>query len=171
MAAMLRMARENGIGMQLGVLVGETAVLGAAARACAFWADFRHVEFGFPALLLRGDPFTGGPDGYCGLGRSHGGRGWECCRRASTASPFGGRLFNMGGIAGIIELRGRDQTDPRVLRGMSAAIAHRGPDEEGFVFLKGLGLASRGRQPIQNEDRTVTAVLDGALFEFHKRMR
>jgi L-alanine-DL-glutamate epimerase-like enolase superfamily enzyme len=63
-----RLAQEHGIEMQLGVLVGETSLLGAAARACIGLARYRHVEFGFPRILLRADPFRKGPDGYLGTG-------------------------------------------------------------------------------------------------------
>ena len=61
---LLRMAPVHHIKVQLGVLVGETSLLGSATRACAGWSDFLHIEFGFPAILLRTDPFAGGPDGY-----------------------------------------------------------------------------------------------------------
>jgi asparagine synthase (glutamine-hydrolysing) len=58
---------------------------------------------------------------------------------------------------------------------MAQAIQHRGPDEDGFLEIPGLGLASRrlsivglrdGRQPISNEDRSVTVVYNGELFDY-----
>ncbi len=61
------------------------------------------------------------------------------------------------------------------LRAMAGAIAHRGPDDEGF-FVKGpMGLAHRrlsiidlttGRQPISNEDDSVWIVFNGEIYNF-----
>ena len=62
-------ARRAGVRIHLGVLVGESAVLTAAGRACAGLADFAHVECGFPRILLRHQPFSGDPGGYRGTGR------------------------------------------------------------------------------------------------------
>jgi asparagine synthase (glutamine-hydrolysing) len=62
-----------------------------------------------------------------------------------------------------------------VLRNMAEAMTHRGPDEDGFLEAPGLGFASRrlsivglldGRQPISNEDGSVTAVFNGELFDY-----
>jgi L-alanine-DL-glutamate epimerase-like enolase superfamily enzyme len=75
---LLGLARQAGVRINLGVLVGESAVLTAAARACAGLADFAHVEFGFPRILLKYQPFRGDPGGYRGTGkplRSHAGLG------------------------------------------------------------------------------------------------
>jgi asparagine synthase (glutamine-hydrolysing) len=58
---------------------------------------------------------------------------------------------------------------------MAEAIVHRGPDEDGFLEAPGLGFASRrlsivgladGRQPIRNEDRSVSVVFNGELFDY-----
>ncbi|MBM4286922.1 MAG: hypothetical protein FJ135_02020 [Deltaproteobacteria bacterium] len=54
--------------IQLGVLVGETSILTAAARACWGLCPYVHVEYGFPRILLKIDPFTGDPGGYSGTG-------------------------------------------------------------------------------------------------------
>jgi asparagine synthase (glutamine-hydrolysing) len=57
---------------------------------------------------------------------------------------------------------------------MARAIIHRGPDEEGFLWRPGLGLASRrlsivgladGQQPMSNEDGDVHVVFNGELFD------
>src|SRR3989440_7024281 len=81
----------------------------------------------------------------------------------------------MCGIAGMIDLVDRRPTPPGVLRAMAAAVVHRGPDEDGFLERPGLGLASRrlsivgladGRQPIFNEDRTISVVFNGELFDY-----
>jgi asparagine synthase (glutamine-hydrolysing) len=82
----------------------------------------------------------------------------------------------MCGIAGIIDLSGEGRPVPDgAIRAMAAAIVHRGPDEDGFLEQPGLALASRrlsivgladGRQPIHNEDRSVSVVFNGELFDY-----
>jgi asparagine synthase (glutamine-hydrolysing) len=81
----------------------------------------------------------------------------------------------MCGIAGIVDLSGRRPVPTGVLRAMADAIVHRGPDEDGYLDLPGLGLANRrlsivglsdGRQPIANEDRSVSVVFNGELFDY-----
>ncbi|HEY3900874.1 MAG TPA: asparagine synthase (glutamine-hydrolyzing) [Chthoniobacter sp.] len=80
----------------------------------------------------------------------------------------------MCGIAGIIDLTGQRTVPNEAVRKMARAIIHRGPDEEGFYFAPGIGLASRrlsivgladGQQPMTNEDKTVTVVFNGELFD------
>lgn len=71
---LLGMARARGIGVHLGVLVGETSLLAAAQRACLALGPFVHVEYGFPEVLLSCDPFRGGPGGMAGRGRPLGSR-------------------------------------------------------------------------------------------------
>jgi L-Ala-D/L-Glu epimerase len=55
--------------MHLGVLVGETSLISAAARACLGLCPYLHVEYGYPHILLKIDPFQGDPGGYSGTGR------------------------------------------------------------------------------------------------------
>ncbi len=69
MRALSRLAQKHGIDIHLGVLVGETSLMAAAGRACLQAAPLRHVEYGFPRVLLKGDPFRGGPAGYFGTGK------------------------------------------------------------------------------------------------------
>src|SRR6201995_2686920 len=80
----------------------------------------------------------------------------------------------MCGIAGIIDLSDQRPVPNEAVRKMARAIVHRGPDEEGFYFGPGIGLASRrlsivgladGQQPMTNEDKTVTVVFNGELFD------
>src|SRR5215472_2329186 len=61
---------------------------------------------------------------------------------------------------------------------MAAALLHRGPDEGGFLERPGLGLASRrlsivglsdGRQPVANEDGSVSVFYNGELFDYPER--
>src|SRR3954451_2062442 len=84
----------------------------------------------------------------------------------------------MCGIAGIIDLVGRRTVPETTIRRMSRALVHRGPDEEGFLVGPGLALASRrlsivgladGQQPVTNEDRSVSVVFNGELFDYVER--
>jgi len=72
MRAHARLAQKHGIELHLGVLVGETSLMASAGRACLGMAPLRHVEYGFPRVLLKGDPFRGGPGGYFGVGKPMG---------------------------------------------------------------------------------------------------
>ncbi len=85
----------------------------------------------------------------------------------------------MCGIAGIFDYRGRGEVDRGLLRQMTAAIAHRGPDGDGFYHAPGIGLGHRrlaivdlagGDQPLFNEDRTVCVVFNGEIFNFQPLM-
>ena len=49
----------------------------------------------------------------------------------------------MCGIAGWFDLRGQRLPDRMMVRAMSDAIKHRGPDGDGFHFEAGLGFAHR----------------------------
>jgi len=58
---------------------------------------------------------------------------------------------------------------------MAAAIAHRGPDDEGFYFKENVAMGMRrlsiidlatGRQPISNEDGSVWVVFNGEIYNF-----
>jgi asparagine synthase (glutamine-hydrolysing) len=81
----------------------------------------------------------------------------------------------MCGIAGILRALG-ERVDPAELKAMAAALAHRGPDDEGFHVDGNLGLAHRrlsildlspaGHQPLSNEDGTVWVAYNGQLYDF-----
>src|SRR5579871_3314643 len=81
----------------------------------------------------------------------------------------------MCGIAGIFDLSGSDPIDRSMLQRMSDAIAHRGPDGDGFHVEPGVGLAHRrlaivdlatGKQPIYNEDGSVAIVFNGQIYNY-----
>jgi asparagine synthase (glutamine-hydrolysing) len=86
----------------------------------------------------------------------------------------------MCGIAGIFR-PGGGPVDAAELRAMARALAHRGPDDEGFHAEPGVGLASRrlaildptpaGHQPMTNEDGTVWLVYNGQLYDFEPLRR
>lgn len=84
----------------------------------------------------------------------------------------------MCGVSGIIDLTGKREPDRAKVVRMAEALLHRGPDDRGYLFAPGLGLASRrlsivglgdGNQPIFNEDRTVAVVYNGELFDYPER--
>jgi asparagine synthase (glutamine-hydrolysing) len=84
----------------------------------------------------------------------------------------------MCGIAGFVDLAGGRTLGDDVIKRMTRAIIHRGPDEEGYLQRPGLALGSRrlsivgladGQQPVTNEDRTVHVVFNGEFFDFPER--
>lgn len=85
----------------------------------------------------------------------------------------------MCGIAGIMFSNSARLPEPDGLEAMSAAIAHRGPDGEGFRTEAGIGLIHRrlsiidlagGAQPLGNEDGTVQVVFNGEIYN-HRALR
>src|SRR5215831_6631073 len=82
----------------------------------------------------------------------------------------------MCGITGIVRSDGA-QIDRDLLARMNEAIRHRGPDEDGFYFDDGVGLAMRrlaiidlrsGQQPIHNADRTAWIVFNGEIYNYRE---
>ena len=101
----------------------------------------------------------------------------------------------MCGICGDIDFL-RDNVEPRRIKGMCHELRHRGPDDEGMVFIRdgrsievgredvlpekmepfqvGLGhrrlsiidLSQAAHQPMGNEDRTVWIVFNGEIYNF-----
>ena len=81
----------------------------------------------------------------------------------------------MCGIAGVFDRCGYAEIDRALLRRMTDALRHRGPDGEGFYHAAGIGLGHRrlaiidlagGAQPLFNEDRTVCVVFNGEIYNF-----
>ena len=88
----------------------------------------------------------------------------------------------MCGIAGFVAQEAM-QDSSTVLRAMADAIAHRGPDDEGFYEAatksgaSRVGLAHRrlsiidlsaGHQPIGNEDGSIQIVFNGEIYNFQE---
>jgi asparagine synthase (glutamine-hydrolysing) len=79
------------------------------------------------------------------------------------------------GIAGLLDLKDRRRFDPELIRRMTARIAHRGPDGEGFFECPGLALGHRrlsiidlagGGQPMSLPDGSVAVSFNGEIYNF-----
>lgn len=84
----------------------------------------------------------------------------------------------MCGITGIVRGDGQ-RVDLDRLLAMGRTLRHRGPDDEGVYLDAGAGLAMRrlavidvagGRQPVRDETGTVTAVVNGEIYN-HEELR
>jgi asparagine synthase (glutamine-hydrolysing) len=83
----------------------------------------------------------------------------------------------MCGIAGVLNFDG-SPVDPRALKRMTDAIAHRGPDGEGWYRDKGVGLGHRrlaiidlssaGRQPMVTVDGRFALTFNGEVYNFRE---
>ena len=83
----------------------------------------------------------------------------------------------MCGIAGIFNLNG-EPVSPVILREMTDAIAHRGPDSEGFYIDSFVGLGHRrlsiidlsrnGHQPMLTTDSQQVISYNGEIYNFQE---
>lgn len=80
----------------------------------------------------------------------------------------------MCGVAGIVNFD-RKAVEPSLLRAMIQRVQYRGPDESGVYTDAEVGLAhtrlsildlSRGHQPMQNADHSLTITFNGEIFNF-----
>lgn len=85
----------------------------------------------------------------------------------------------MCGISGIFSFSDEVVVNEHQLKSMNRAIAHRGPDDEGYFFANGVGLGHRrlsiidlagGHQPIFNENGSVAIVFNGEIYN-HKDIK
>jgi asparagine synthase (glutamine-hydrolysing) len=83
----------------------------------------------------------------------------------------------MCGIVGIVDVSGRHPVDADSLRRMNDSLFRRGPDDAGYLVEGRVGLAMRrlsiidlatGHQPIHNEDKTVSVVFNGELYNYRE---
>src|SRR5450755_4381990 len=87
-------------------------------------------------------------------------------------------------MCGVCGLAGRATDEPplelRVLRGMTEAIVHRGPDEDGHHLGPGIAMGMRrlsiidlasSHQPLANERGDVWTVFNGEIYNFHALRR
>ncbi len=83
----------------------------------------------------------------------------------------------MCGLAGIYNYDREEPVREEIVRKMTRAIAHRGPDDAGFFFKGPVGLGhrrlsiidvKRGRQPIYNEDGSLAIVFNGEIYNYRE---
>jgi asparagine synthase (glutamine-hydrolysing) len=83
----------------------------------------------------------------------------------------------MCGICGVYFSRSGRTADQPLIDKMCGRIVHRGPDDQGIYLHQGLALGMRrlsiidldtGSQPIFNEDRTVSVVFNGEIYNFQE---
>jgi asparagine synthase (glutamine-hydrolyzing) len=81
----------------------------------------------------------------------------------------------MCGIAGIVHNDAEKTVDQALLRKMTDAIAHRGPDGEGFYIERNVGLGHRrlaiidlstGDQPMISEEKSLALVFNGEIYNY-----
>ncbi len=81
----------------------------------------------------------------------------------------------MCGICGVFNYGTREPVDPLALKRATDAMAHRGPDDEGFHLDGELGLGNRrlsiidlpgGHQPIANEDESIWITFNGEIYNY-----
>ena len=81
----------------------------------------------------------------------------------------------MCGIAGLFNANASVDEIWPIIRRMTSAIIHRGPDDDGFFVSNTIGLGMRrlsiidlqsGKQPIHNEDSTVQIVYNGEIYNY-----
>ncbi|MDX2222423.1 MAG: asparagine synthase (glutamine-hydrolyzing), partial [Rhodospirillaceae bacterium] len=83
----------------------------------------------------------------------------------------------MCGIVGVFDGVAGSQIDPALIRRMADAIAHRGPDGDGFHIAPGIGLGHRrlaiidlsgGAQPMATADGQTVVVFNGEIYNFRE---
>ena len=81
----------------------------------------------------------------------------------------------MCGIAGYVNVDPTRPAETALLRAMTNALVHRGPDDEGFHLEAGVALGMRrlsiidlqtGQQPISNEDGSIRVVFNGEIYNY-----
>jgi asparagine synthase (glutamine-hydrolysing) len=81
----------------------------------------------------------------------------------------------MCGICGVFNFGSGEPADRAALKRATDAMAHRGPDDEGFLLDGNLGLGNRrlsiidlpgGHQPISSEDETVWITFNGEIYNY-----
>src|SRR3990170_6406232 len=88
-------------------------------------------------------------------------------------------MCGIAGFADILPRQGSLSADTSRMQAMCDVMRHRGPDDEGMLVAPGIAIGMRrlsiidlagGRQPIQNEDRTVSVVFNGEIYN-HRELR
>jgi asparagine synthase (glutamine-hydrolysing) len=83
----------------------------------------------------------------------------------------------MCGICGVFNFGTRAPANPAALKRATDAMAHRGPDDEGFYLQGDVALGNRrlsiidlpgGHQPISNEDETIWITFNGEIYNYRE---
>jgi asparagine synthase (glutamine-hydrolysing) len=83
----------------------------------------------------------------------------------------------MCGIAGQFNFGRREPVVPERIRRMASSIAHRGPDDDGFLIEGPLGLGFRrlsiidlagGHQPMSDATEQVWVVFNGEIYNYRE---
>ena len=83
----------------------------------------------------------------------------------------------MCGICGFMNWKSGDRPQAEIVENMLRAIRHRGPDGSRSLILDEIALGfdrlsfidlDGGMQPIQNEDRTISMICNGEIFNFRE---
>ena len=83
----------------------------------------------------------------------------------------------MCGICGVLNFGTHEPADPARLKRAADAMAHRGPDDEGFYLDGELGLGNRrlsiidlpgGHQPLSNEDGSLWISFNGEIYNYRE---
>jgi len=86
----------------------------------------------------------------------------------------------MCGIAGIIDLRGSREINRAALKRMTDALAHRGPDGEGYFVEDGVGFGHRrlaiidlagGAQPMKSASGGGVVIFNGEIYNYRELAR
>ncbi len=86
----------------------------------------------------------------------------------------------MCGISGIFNFGTRSPADAAALKRSTDAMAHRGPDDEGFYFDGDLALGNRrlsiidlpgGHQPLSNEEGRLWITFNGEIYNYREERR
>jgi len=81
-------------------------------------------------------------------------------------------------MCGLVGVYQKKEVDEKIIRRMTRIIAHRGPDDEG-IYIDGnvglghrrlsiLDLTSAGHQPMFNEDKSLTIVFNGEIYNYQE---
>ena len=83
----------------------------------------------------------------------------------------------MCGICGVFNFGTHEPADQAQLKRSADAMAHRGPDDEGFYLDGELGIANRrlsiidlpgGHQPLSNEDGSLWIAFNGEIYNYRE---
>ena len=81
----------------------------------------------------------------------------------------------MCGICGQLNFATGERVESTTIRRMTQAIAHRGPDDEGYFVRDSIGLGFRrlsiidlagGHQPMFDEEQTVCVIFNGEIYNY-----